>query len=105
MNLRSKAILLVLPQCLALFGRLALDRRIPLRRRCLLWGACAYLASPIDLIPDFIPVVGYLDDAALVAVVLAWILRKTPGPILDELWPGDQETLQMLRSKFVGSSA
>ena len=55
-----------------------------------LWLLLPYLASPIDLIPDFIPVLGQLDDAALVAVSLAYVIRRSGREVVEELWPGGE---------------
>src|SRR5829696_4900307 len=63
------------PDCVVLVGRLLHDPRVPRRRKLLLALLAAYLASPIDLVPDFIPVAGQLDDAILVALVLRSIVR------------------------------
>jgi uncharacterized membrane protein YkvA (DUF1232 family) len=81
------------PDCLVLFQRLLRDDRVPGSTKVVLVPAIAYLAFPLDLIPDFIPVIGYLDDA----VVLAWALRRivrAAGPlVVREQWPGPARSL------------
>jgi uncharacterized membrane protein YkvA (DUF1232 family) len=69
------------------FSRLVRHPRVPRRHKLLLIALLAYLASPIDLVPDFIPVVGHLDDALLVAAVLRFVVRRTDPELVDELWP------------------
>jgi uncharacterized membrane protein YkvA (DUF1232 family) len=79
-----------------LFGRLLRDPRVPRRRKLLLGALAAYLASPLDLVPDFIPVAGQLDDAILVALVLRYLLRGGEATLVEEHWPGPQESLRVL---------
>jgi uncharacterized membrane protein YkvA (DUF1232 family) len=55
-----------------------------------------YLASPIDLVPDFIPVVGQLDDALLVAAALAYVTRLAGRDVVRELWPGGHDGLRVV---------
>jgi uncharacterized membrane protein YkvA (DUF1232 family) len=78
----------LVPYCAILFKRLLADPRVP--RRWKLWSAFAlvYLAMPFDLVPDFIPVAGQLDDAILVALVLRGLLRSAGPLLLREHWPG-----------------
>ena len=95
MSLRDAARLV--PDCLVLLRRLATDRRVSRGRRLLLLALIPYLASPIDLIPDFIPVVGYLDDVVIVAFVLRGVVRGAGPAILEEHWPGTPEDLVSLR--------
>ncbi len=66
---------------------------MPRRPKVALWLLVPYLASPIDLIPDFIPVLGHLDDAALVAVALAYVVRRAGREVVEELWPGSERGL------------
>jgi uncharacterized membrane protein YkvA (DUF1232 family) len=68
-------------------AELAADPRIPARDKAVFVGLCAYLATPLDVIPDFIPVVGYLDDAVVAAVVLDYIFNVVPEPVLLDHFP------------------
>ncbi len=81
------------PHLVQLVIRLARDPRVSGRAKSVLAGAAVYLASPIDLVPDFIPVLGYLDDALLVAIVLDGLLNHVDRAVLLEHWPGDPQTL------------
>jgi len=84
------------PDCVVLFKRLLRDPRVPRRAKVLLVLAVPYLASPIDLIPDFVPVIGQLDDALLVAVLVAFVVRAAGRDVVTELWPGTQGGLSAL---------
>jgi uncharacterized membrane protein YkvA (DUF1232 family) len=86
----------LLPDTLRLVGRLARDRSVPRSTRALIWGVLAYLAMPIDLVPDFIPVIGYADDVILVAFVLRRVIRRAGAPKLAEHWPGSDDGLATL---------
>ena len=55
-----------------------------------------YLVSPIDLIPDFLPVIGHLDDALLVAAALRYVLRKAGPAVVEENWPGSERGLELV---------
>lgn len=63
----------------------------------LLWLLVAYLALPIDLVPDFIPVLGYADDAIVVALVLRSVVRGAGPQALERHWPGTQDGLAAVR--------
>ena len=63
--------------------RLAADPRTPRRARWLLVGLAVYLVSPIDIIPDFIPVLGHADEVVLVPLVLRWVRRMVPPDVWD----------------------
>ena len=79
-----------------LVARLARDPRVPRRRKLLLLALAAYLASPLDLVPDFIPVAGQLDDALVVGLVLRRFVRAGGEPLIRELWPGPERSLALL---------
>lgn len=66
-------------------------------RKALLAGLIGYLAMPLDLVPDFIPVAGHLDDAIVVVLVLRTLLRGSGGPLLREHWPGSERSLRMIQ--------
>ena len=84
------------PDCVVLFRRLLADPRVPRRRKIVLGALIAYLAMPMDLVPDFIPVAGYLDDAVLVALVLRHVLRGSAPELVHEHWPGPEESRTLI---------
>jgi uncharacterized membrane protein YkvA (DUF1232 family) len=84
------------PDCAVLFARLARDPAVPRRRRLALVAVAAYLASPIDLVPDFLPVAGQADDALLVALVLRWLVRGGGPELLERHWPGPGSSLRVV---------
>jgi uncharacterized membrane protein YkvA (DUF1232 family) len=69
---------------------------VPVPRRLLLLLLAGYLASPIDLIPDFIPVVGQLDDAVIAAVILRSVVRGAGVEVVQDSWPGTQQSLNVV---------
>ncbi|MCO5971164.1 MULTISPECIES: YkvA family protein [Actinoallomurus] len=87
----------LLPDLLRLVGRLARDATLPGGVRLRLWLLLAYLAMPIDLIPDFVPVLGYADDAILVAFVLRSVIRRAGPEAVARHWPGGEEGLRAVR--------
>jgi uncharacterized membrane protein YkvA (DUF1232 family) len=93
-----------IPYCLILFRRLLGDDRVPRRSRLLLGALIGYLALPFDLVPDFIPVAGQLDDAIIVALVLRTVLRSGGPELLREHWPGPAASLNALMRLAYGSA-
>jgi uncharacterized membrane protein YkvA (DUF1232 family) len=83
----------LLPDLLRLLRRLAGDQSLPRGVRVRLWLLLAYLAIPIDLIPDFIPVLGYADDAIIVTAVLRSVVRRAGLAALHRHWPGTDDGL------------
>jgi uncharacterized membrane protein YkvA (DUF1232 family) len=79
-----------LPDCVVLVRRLLRDPRVPRRAKVALVLLLAYLVFPFDLVPDFVPVIGYLDDAIAVAAALAFVARSTGAELIEELWPGSE---------------
>lgn len=93
----------LLPDVVRLLARLARDRSLPFGVRLRLWLLLAYLAMPFDLIPDFIPVLGYADDAIIVAATLRSVMRRTTPEVLARHWPGTPQGLAAV-SRLVGHS-
>jgi uncharacterized membrane protein YkvA (DUF1232 family) len=95
---RTDAVALVrfVPDCLVLFKRLISDPRVSRRRKLALVLVAGYLAMPFDVVPDFIPVAGLLDDALLVAVTLRGLVRGTGPEIIQAHWPGPASTLDVI---------
>ncbi|HEX2075126.1 MAG TPA: YkvA family protein [Geodermatophilus sp.] len=96
-ELRLRELLRLLPDVLRLLHRLASDGTLPRGVRVRLWLLLAYLAVPIDLVPDFVPVVGHADDAIVVALVLRSVVRRAGTAALARHWPGTPEGLAALR--------
>lgn len=99
----ARALAGFIPDCIVLFKRLLGDARIPRRRKALLVVTIGYLALPFDLIPDFIPVAGQLDDALLVGLVLRAVLRRSGPDLLREHWPGPERSLGVIERFAYGS--
>ncbi|MDQ0867755.1 uncharacterized membrane protein YkvA (DUF1232 family) [Arthrobacter sp. V1I9] len=91
-----KDALRLLPDLLRLIRRLAADRTVAVGVRVRLVLLLAYLLSPIDLVPDFIPVIGYADDAVIVALVLRSVLNRAGPGALERHWPGSQPGLDII---------
>ena len=92
----ARALAGFVPDCVVLFRRLLQDERVPRRSKLLLGALIAYLAMPVDLVPDFIPVAGQLDDVIVVVFVLRRVLRAGGPELLREHWPGPAVSLQAL---------
>jgi uncharacterized membrane protein YkvA (DUF1232 family) len=84
----------VVPNLLFLFRGLLKDPRVPKGSKALVWFAVAWLVSPIDLIPEFIPVVGPLDDVIVAALVLRHVVRHTERSVVLDHWRGKASTLE-----------
>ena len=91
-----KDALRLLPDLLRLIRRLAADRTVAVGVRVRLVLLLAYLLSPIDLVPDFIPVIGYADDAVIVALVLRSVIRRAGEQAVRRHWPGSAAGLDII---------
>ena len=89
-----------IPDCIILFKRLIRDSAVPRSSKLWLGALILHLAMPIDLVPDFIPIAGQLDDAIIVALVLRQVLRKAGARPIRQHWPGPRSSLDTLL-KFV----
>lgn len=86
----------LVPNLVILFRGLVGDSRVSRRTKGLVWFALAWLVSPIDLIPEFLPVLGPLDDAIVAALVLRHVVRRTDRSVLLDHWRGERSTLDAL---------
>jgi uncharacterized membrane protein YkvA (DUF1232 family) len=92
-----------IPDCIVLVRRLVGDSRVPRRHKLLLGALVGYLAFPIDLVPDFIPVAGHVDDALVVFLVLRVVLRGSGSELVREHWRGPDSSLALVL-RFAGHS-
>jgi uncharacterized membrane protein YkvA (DUF1232 family) len=92
----ARAVAGFVPDCVVLFTRLLRHGTMPWHTRVLVAALIPYLALPFDLIPDFIPVAGQLDDAVLVAFVLRRVVRTSDPELVRELWPGPESSLSFV---------
>jgi uncharacterized membrane protein YkvA (DUF1232 family) len=92
----ARAVAGFIPDCILLLRRMLGDARMPRRHRALLFALLGYLALPFDVVPDFIPVAGQLDDVVVVALTLRAILRGTGPEMIEEHWPGPASSLSLI---------
>jgi uncharacterized membrane protein YkvA (DUF1232 family) len=93
---QARELATLIPNLLVLFRGLLRDRRVPRSAKLWLVFAVVWIASPIDLVPEFIPVAGPLDDAIVAALVLRHLLRRTDRSVVFEHWRGDAATLEAI---------
>jgi uncharacterized membrane protein YkvA (DUF1232 family) len=84
------------PDCVVLFKRLLGDSRVPRRAKIAIALLIPYLAMPFDLIPDFIPIIGQIDDAMLVALTLAYVAKAAGSGVIEELWTGSERGMRII---------
>jgi uncharacterized membrane protein YkvA (DUF1232 family) len=92
----AREIAMLIPNLTQLFAGLLRDERVPLRAKIVLGATIAYLAFPIDLVPDFVPIAGQLDDAIVAAFALRFVVRASPPDVVAEHWPGDPAMLHRI---------
>lgn len=90
-----------LPDCVTTVRRLRNDPRVPRRAKVAVAVAGLWVLSPIDLIPEFLPVIGPLDDVVVVALAFRYAARQVPREVLLEAWPGQRAVMERL----LGASA
>jgi uncharacterized membrane protein YkvA (DUF1232 family) len=96
-DLTVREALRLLPDLVRLVRRLAADRSLPRGVRVRLWLLLGYLLSPVDLVPDVVPVLGYADDVVVVALVLRSVVRAAGDAALQRSWPGGTAGLAVVR--------
>ena len=84
------------PNCAVLLTRLRADRRLPVRGRLALGAALVYVVSPVQVLPNAIPVVGQVDDLLVVTLALRYVCRRLPRSDVYAAWPGDPASLDRL---------
>jgi uncharacterized membrane protein YkvA (DUF1232 family) len=85
-----------LPACVTLAHRLRADPRVPWQAKTAVTVAGMWVLSPVDLLPEFLPVIGPLDDVVVVALALRFAARRVPREVLLEAWPGEPRLLERL---------
>jgi uncharacterized membrane protein YkvA (DUF1232 family) len=93
----AKDAVLMLPNLIKLVGRLLKDPRVPRRSKVALGLAAAYVASPIDLVPEFIPVIGWADDVIIILFAIDSLIERAGPGIVEEHWDGPGDVLAMVR--------
>ena len=93
---QARELAVLIPNLLFLFRGLIKDERVPRSSKLWLGFAVAWIASPIDLIPEFIPVAGPLDDAIVAVLVLRHVLRRSERAVIEAHWRGDPKTLESI---------
>lgn len=92
-----RAVAAFVPNLAGLVSALYRDDRVPAQAKVTLAALAAYLAAPFDIIPDFIPLLGYFDDVIVAAVALDGLFNQIDGEIIRQHWQGDPETLAVVR--------
>jgi uncharacterized membrane protein YkvA (DUF1232 family) len=88
---------LMMPNIIKLIGRLLRDPRVPRRAKITLGLAAAYVASPIDLIPEVIPVIGWADDVLVLMFAIDSLIERAGNEVVEELWDGPGDLLSLVR--------
>ena len=92
----AKEAALALPNLVKLLYRLMRDSRVPARRKVTAGMAVAYVASPIDVVPDFIPFVGQVDDILLVTFAVHRLIQSVDAEVVEELWDGSGDAYEVV---------
>jgi uncharacterized membrane protein YkvA (DUF1232 family) len=93
---RSRELVGFIPNCVVLLRRLRHDRRLPWRARLALSAALVYVLSPVQLIPNFVPVIGQADDILAVTAAVRYACRRLPRAAVEAAWPGERAYLDRL---------
>jgi uncharacterized membrane protein YkvA (DUF1232 family) len=92
----AKDVATVLPACVTTARRLRSDPRVPRRAKIVMACAGLWIVSPIDLVPDFLPIIGPIDDVIVVALALRYAARQIPRDALFDVWPAEPRVLERL---------
>jgi uncharacterized membrane protein YkvA (DUF1232 family) len=96
---RLRSLALVTPECVGFMRRLIAHPSVPWRARLVLGCGIGYALSPVTLIPDFIPVLGKVDNVLALVIASRLSIRMIPAPVLSEAWHGDHRTFQLLTGR------
>ena len=88
---------LLVPRLARLVWRLSRDPRVPARTKATMFILAGYLVSPVDVIPDFLPGIGHVDDLVILAFALDQILNRVPDEVVLDHWDGDEDVLEVVR--------
>ena len=92
----ARELLAFVPDCAVLFWRLASDREVPVAARVVIGLTASYIALPVDLIPDFVPGIGLLDDAFVVGAAARFVVRRAGRERVEQHWPGTEAGLRAI---------
>lgn len=95
-GVRARELALVVPMLVLLFKDLLGDRRVPRGAKVVVVLGLLYLLNPLDLVPEFLPIVGPIDDAIVAALTLRYLVKAAGVAIVEERWRGERSTLDML---------
>jgi uncharacterized membrane protein YkvA (DUF1232 family) len=95
----------LLPSTLTLFHRLIRSKSVPRRARLILLLGFLYAVSPVTLIPDFVPVIGKVDNILALVLALRWSSKPIPSRVLRDAWPGKPSQLKLLVGKHAAATA
>jgi uncharacterized membrane protein YkvA (DUF1232 family) len=95
-RLAARRIATLVPNLVALFRGLVGDPRVPLASKLVLGAGLLWIVSPVDLVPEFVPVLGPFDDAVVGALVLRHVVRRAGADVVSSHWRGDEATLNVL---------
>lgn len=101
----TRELVFALPEIARLLWRVVRDDRVPRLVRSGLVGLAAYLAVPVDVVPDWVPVLGRVDDVVVLTFGVRMLLRRVPEPVLREHWSGEPRVLDSLLGRSLGGPA
>src|SRR5687767_10841508 len=97
----ARDLVFALPDIMRLLWKVVRDKRVPVLVRGSLIAMAAYLALPFDVVPDWLPVLGQVDDVVVLTVGVRTILRQVPEPVLREHWTGERRILEAVLGRAV----
>jgi uncharacterized membrane protein YkvA (DUF1232 family) len=100
-QVQTRDLVFALPDIMKLLWKVVRDRRVPMLVRGGLIGIAGYLALPFDIVPDWLPVLGQVDDVVMLTVGVRTLLRQVPEPIIREHWAGETRILEAVLGRPV----